>query len=63
MWGWTYEATRRIKIICILYEGMPVDKDVVNQVATQYQVLVTIDSHTMNVKLHLGTKIHLGVEL
>ena len=37
---------------------MPTDEDDVNQVANQQQVLVTVESHTMNVELHSGTKLH-----
>ena len=35
----------------------------INQVANQQQVLVTTESHTMNAKLYLGTKLHSSVEL
>ena len=42
---------------------MLVEEDVVNQVANQQQVLVTIESHTMNVMLHSRTELHLGVDL
>ena len=51
------------KSFVYFYEGMPTDEDVVNQVANQQQVSVTTKSHTMNVELHLATKLQSGVEL
>ena len=42
---------------------MSIDEDVVNQVANQQKVLVTVELHIMNVELHLGTKLHSGVKL
>ena len=46
------------KSFVYFYEGMPVDEDVLNQVENQQQVSVTTESHTMNVKLHLGIELH-----
>ena len=41
---------------------MPTKEDTANQ-ATNQQVSVIIESHTMNVELHSGTELHLDVEL
>ena len=48
---------------------MPIEEDFVNHIANQKHVSVTVESHAVNVELHLGielhsrTKLHLGVEL
>ena len=42
---------------------MLAEEDGVNQVENKQQVSVTIESHTMNVNLHLGIELHLGVKL
>ena len=42
---------------------MSTEEDVVNQATNQRQVLVTIKLHTMKVKLHSKTELHLGTEL
>ena len=51
------------KSFVYFYEGMPTNEDVVNQVANQQKISVTIESHTMNAEFHLGTELHLGAEL
>ena len=45
------------------YEGMHVEEDVANQATNQQQVLVTTNSQTINVELHLGTKLDSYVKL
>ena len=50
------------KSFVYFYEGILANEDVVNQVANQ-QVFVTVESHIMNVELHLETKLHSFVEL
>ena len=42
---------------------MPTEEDATNEAANQHQVLVTVESHTMNVDLHSGTELHLDVKL
>ena len=54
---------KEYKSFVYFYEGMPIDEDVVNQVTNQQQILVSVKSHTMNVKLHSGIELQLGVEL
>ena len=45
------------KSFVYFYKGMLADEDVVNQVANQQQVSVTVESHTMNTELHSGTEL------
>ena len=42
---------------------MPIEENVTNKYTNQKQVSVTVESHTMNVKLHSGTKLHLDAKL
>ena len=42
---------------------MPTNEYFLNQVANQQQVLMTVESHTMNVGLHSGIKLQSSVEL
>ena len=51
------------KSFVYFYEGMPTEENATNQVTNQQQVLVTVQSCTMNVKLHSGIELHSGVEL
>ena len=46
------------KSFAYFYEGMPTDEDVVNQVTNQQKVLVTIESHTMNVEFQNKVEAH-----
>ena len=45
------------------YEGMLVEEYVANQVTNQQQVSVIVESHTMNVELHLVTELYSGTKL
>lgn len=63
-----YEATpmkdlEEYKSFVYFYEGMHVEEDDVNHVPNQHQVSVTVESHTMNIEFHSGTKLHLGAKL
>lgn len=42
---------------------MPVDEDVIYKVTNQQHVLVTIESHMMNVELNSGTNLQSRAEL
>ena len=50
----------KYKSFVYFYEGIPIDEDLVNQFENQQQVSMTVKPHTMNVELHLGTKLQLG---
>ena len=50
------------KYFVYFYEGMPIDEDVINQVANQQKVSVTAKPYTMNGELHLGTKLQSGAK-
>ena len=63
-----YEAepmkkSKEYKSFAYFYEGIPTDEDVANQVKNQQQVLVTIESHPMSVKMHSGTELHSDAKL
>ena len=51
------------KSFVYFYEGMHVEEDVANQATNQQKVSMIVESHTMNVELHLGTKLYLDAEL
>ena len=42
---------------------MSTKEDHANQATNQQQVLVTVELHNMNVKLHFGTELHLDAKL
>ena len=44
------------KSFVYVYAGMPTEEDATNQVTNQKEVSVTVESHTMNAKLHLGIR-------
>ena len=51
------------KSFVYFYEGMIVDKDVLNQPAKQQQVSMTTESHIMNFDVHSETEMNLDAEL
>ena len=53
----------KYKSFIYFYEGMPNEEDATNQVENQQQVSIPAKSQTVNIELHLGTKLQLRAEL